>query len=354
MFTEFELVPSACMRAYFEELHFEFTDFQKAALIWNALGKTWKERLEALNELAEITEDHNVRRQIHERTAFEQKKWETFLNNESGRYIYVVEDWEDGESCGYFASYDMAFKYAKRYVEEYKNVCIIKKQLVVQGEEDEMVRSSGKLNPYMGMEDIQPEFISYEGDPVSETALNQNGEITRIDSNELMKEEEDVVDSFRPDRFEHAFIKIPFDMQVGTPVKDLTTGQYYVLTQGKREWDTYLQRIESNGWYVDYSDIQVVVYRLTKNGYWSHEHINPLYLDYDWPPYIQGDDMNNALRGAMEALSDYLRMKDCGKTERADGKMVLERSKEYAETVKKQAPWYKSVQYAKEAEDIFF
>ena len=29
----FELVPSACMRAYFEELHFEFTDFQKATLI---------------------------------------------------------------------------------------------------------------------------------------------------------------------------------------------------------------------------------------------------------------------------------------------------------------------------------
>ena len=26
----FELVPSACMRAYFEELHFEFTDFQRS------------------------------------------------------------------------------------------------------------------------------------------------------------------------------------------------------------------------------------------------------------------------------------------------------------------------------------
>ena len=44
----FELVPSACMRAYFEELHFEFTDFQKATLIWNAPNKSWKERLEAL------------------------------------------------------------------------------------------------------------------------------------------------------------------------------------------------------------------------------------------------------------------------------------------------------------------
>lgn len=94
MFTEFELVPSSCMRAYFEELHFKFTDFQKATLIWNAPGKTWKARLETLNELAEITEDNNVRQQIHERIDFEQKKWGIFLNNDSGRYIYVVEDWD--------------------------------------------------------------------------------------------------------------------------------------------------------------------------------------------------------------------------------------------------------------------
>ncbi len=354
MFTEFELVPSSCMRAYFEELHFKFTDFQKATLIWNAPGKTWRARLETLNELAKITEDNNVRQQIHERIDFEQKKWEIFLNNDSGRYIYVVEDWEKGESRGFFASYDMAFKYADRDLEEYENACIIKKQLIVQGEEDEMVRSSGRNNPYMGMGDIQPEFTSYEGDPVSEVVLDQNGEITRMDSNELRKAEEERVDPFRPDRFEYAFIKIPFDMQVGAPVKDLTTGQYYVLTQGKREWDAYLQRIETNGWYVDYSDIQVIAYRLTKNGYWSHEHINPLYLDYEWPPYIQGDDVNNALRGAMEALGDYLRMKDYGNTEKADGEMTLKKAKEYAETIKKQSPWYKSVQYARKPEDIFF
>mgnify|MGYP007134821670 FL=1 len=83
----FELVPSACMRAYFEELHFEFTDFQKATLIWNAPNKSWKERLEALCELAETTEDANIRQQIHERMSFEQKKGETFLNYDSGRYM---------------------------------------------------------------------------------------------------------------------------------------------------------------------------------------------------------------------------------------------------------------------------
>ena len=39
----FELVPSEYMRAYFKEIGFEFMDFQKATLIWNAYNMTWKE-----------------------------------------------------------------------------------------------------------------------------------------------------------------------------------------------------------------------------------------------------------------------------------------------------------------------
>ena len=246
----FELVPSACMRAYFKELHFEFTDFQKATLIWNAPNKSWKERLEALCELAETTEDANIRQQIHERMSFEQKKGEIFLNNDSGRYMSA--------------------------------------------------------------------------------------------------------DSFRPDRFEFAFMKIPFDMQVGASVKDLATGRYYVLAQGKKEWDVYLQRIEANGWYVDYSDIQVIVYELTETGHWSHMHINPLYLDYEFPPYIEGDEVRNTLRRAMEAFGDYLHYMDCGKPKYADDEMVLRTAREYAETVRKQDCWYRRVQEAKKVEDIMF
>lgn len=221
----FELVPSACMRAYFEELHFEFTDFQKATLIWNAPNKSWKERLEALCELAETTEDANIRQQIHD---------------------------------------------------------------------------------------------------------------------------------FRPDRFEFAFMKIPFDMQVGASVKNLATGRYYVLAQGKKEWDMYIQRIEANGWYVDYSDIQVIVYELTETGHWSHMHINPLYLDYEFPTYIEGDEVRNTLRRAMEAFGDYLHYMDCGKTKYADDEMVLRTAREYAETARKQDCWYRGVQEAKKVEDIMF
>lgn len=47
----FELVPSEWMRKYLKEQGREFSDKEKAALIWNAPNRTLSERLEALDEL---------------------------------------------------------------------------------------------------------------------------------------------------------------------------------------------------------------------------------------------------------------------------------------------------------------
>lgn len=60
----FDLVPSECMRKYYEEIGFTFTDFQKATLIWNAPGKKRQEILEALSELAEVTDEERLKKQI--------------------------------------------------------------------------------------------------------------------------------------------------------------------------------------------------------------------------------------------------------------------------------------------------
>ena len=95
-------------------------------------------------------------------------------------------------------------------------------------------------------------------------------------------------------------------MRIGTPVIDVVTGNYGILAQGKEEWDNYLKRIEEENLYVDYSDVQVSMYELTEHGYWSHQHINPLYLDIELPPYIPNNEERNSLRRAMEALGDYL------------------------------------------------
>ncbi len=33
----------------------------------------------------------------------------------------------------------------------------------------------------------------------------------------------------------------------------------------------------------------MICYKLTESGIWSHEHINPLYLEVEFPTYIEDD-----------------------------------------------------------------
>lgn len=73
----FEIVPSQVMRQFYDEIGFEFTDFQKATLIWNAPGKNRQEILDALKELADETKDSVTRQQILERLAYEEKIYAT-------------------------------------------------------------------------------------------------------------------------------------------------------------------------------------------------------------------------------------------------------------------------------------
>lgn len=88
----FEIVPSQWMKKCFEEIGFAFTDFQKATLIWNAPGRLRQEILDALEELSEETKDETLRRQINERLNYEKRTFKTFIHNQSGKYVYVVED----------------------------------------------------------------------------------------------------------------------------------------------------------------------------------------------------------------------------------------------------------------------
>ena len=108
----FEIVPSQWMKKCFEEIDFAFTDFQKATLIWNAPGRLRQEILDVLEELSEDTRDETLRRQINERLNYEKKTFETFIHNQSGKYVYVIEDLEY-ENGGFFSDYNRALKYVK-------------------------------------------------------------------------------------------------------------------------------------------------------------------------------------------------------------------------------------------------
>lgn len=170
---EFELVPSECMRKYYEEIGFTFTDFQKATLIWNAPERKRQEILEALSELAEVTDDERLKKQIDERLHYEEKVFEKYADNADGKYVYVVAEREENENAGFFANYDRALKYAIKYMQEYNVTCCIQKQLIVGTAEDELVRNPLKVNPNMGLS--TEEYCEYRGVAVASAGFSMDG-----------------------------------------------------------------------------------------------------------------------------------------------------------------------------------
>ena len=92
---------------------------------------------------------------------------------------------------------------------------------------------------------------------------------------------------------------------------------------------------------MDYSDVQVIVYELTKKGYWSHEHVNPLYLEVEFPPDIKDDKKSHKFRAAIEALGDYITFKSKGRSYPAE--LIIKTAKAYAEIYCEKSHWEKIV-----------
>lgn len=113
-----------------------------------------------------------------------------------------------------------------------------------------------------------------------------------------------------------------------------------------------MQKIEDRNLYVDFSDVQVVVYQLTESGYWSHEHMNPMFLELDFPPAKSNDEKWQVMRGAMEALGDYFRYETPNKAN-PNAAYVLQYAKEYAEVCRKKRNCDKGIDEARTVEDIF-
>ncbi len=322
----FELVPSKYMREYFKKVGFKFSDFQKATLIWNARGKTWDEILSALRKLAETTEDAKTRKQVLERINYEEKALDTFKMNPSGKYVFVVEDHDDKYSCGFFADYQLAEKYVRAYAKEYGHRCSIEKQQIIKTPE---------------------EYSGYEGMEVGEVFFNKVGEKTSVWSLELREEKELLED----DRFEDQFIKLPFPLETGSLVKNVVNGTYGVTSHGRKDWNQHFEELEKRGFECDFSDVQVVTYELMEDGCWAHEHINPIYLEPEEPPYIQNDRKNNAFRYGMEMMGEYFRNEENGDTSCKE--KALKATREYVKICRDlKDSWEKTVAEAKTPEEI--
>lgn len=242
-----EFIPSKDVRDYCKSIEHEFSDFEKATIIYNSY-MTEEEKRKALKELAHVTDDENTKTQIYERLEFDAKKIANFKNN-CGEYIYTVVTEEEGEISGYFSAFDLAVEYGRNQKYKFK---------------------IGKYK-IMGKELLISDHL------IGEVNFNEMGKIISLWSKELL-EEEAKFDSDIVQRFESRYIDIPNPFERGDIVRILPNGDVGIVETSRKDWDKYMEMI-TNGVFVDWSDASITVTYLLDDGGICHSHINPFYLE---------------------------------------------------------------------------
>ncbi len=313
-----ELIPSKHVRDYMDEIGYKLSDYEKATLIWNAVGYTHQQIMDSLTEIAKYTDDEETRMQIVQRVQYEEEMLKRFKTNQDNQYVYVVND-DDVIPCGYFRRYETALAYAKKQ----EGSCLIEKQLIVDGDEIPMMEYYEKSNPHLFPDEDPNKCEEYWGAAQGTVFLNEDGEILIIWSREMGDQEHIVEDVSIRERFEDRFVNIPFPptFMKGIPVKHIPSSRYGIIQAGSEIWDKFIDRI-NKGLYVDYSDMCITVQFIGEDGNWCHDHINPIYLEVGMPDFKE----NPELCRAMDSLSEYW----SGKENAEHEEMVIKFSREYA------------------------
>lgn len=343
----FEVVASEWMRNYLKDRR-QFTDWEKAALIWNSPTHTWRERLDSLKELSAITEDETLKGQITERISYEDIAYQLFTDNQSNKYVYVVFD-DRRCACGFFSDYEMARSYGIKYCEDY-DCCryAIEKQLLF-GE-----ATKGKvIPPWTSKHNILKGNIEdesgYNGTENACAHYDKEGNVRLFYSSEMPASDKNKVDPQDRQRFEYRFFKIPFGMKDGTIVKMVETGEYAVLDGGEECWNSYMKKTDANPLYYDYSDIQTIAYAPCDNGHWAHMHVNPMYLEPALPEVEEGDKKEEAYRTALVALSEFFKNETKENNEKA-----IKASRDYADACADFINWSRLVYETEDVKKLLF
>lgn len=308
-------IPSKWMKNYLKMKNRELTDRETATLIWNVPNVYWSERLATLQALERTTSDQLLKTQIQERVSFEIEEFENFKENSQGTFIYVVED-ADREAYGYFSAYEAAYRHLLSCIETYKEYhpeyFEIKKHVVY---DEVKLEEAGED---CGFEDASATFDLQGGMTFFYTCAKCNYAETE------------------QERFEKAFFRIPCGMNYCS-VKLLQDDTYGVVCNTEEKWQAYLEECSNSD--TDYDDLQVIVYCLTENGFWAHEHVNPLYLEPEMPPLAEGDRKSAARIEATEALVRYLQEETAENAEE-----VIRTAQKYAEECNRERTAVRSIQ----------
>lgn len=271
-------IKSKDVRAHIQRTGLQFSDSQIGTLIFHS-GMPYHELHRALKKLAEETADQELRRQIGERIAYDERCWEIFISNDGSFFFEVCVDGDSkdraySETIGHFASVKLALAFM-----EGKNVPFTVKKYQIVGLREPLVKSALRRNPRLCSEKLVQER-PYEGAPVSEFSYNAYGSLVRYWTDEISDEERSSVDDWGNSRFENRFFPLPNPFELGDIVRMAEDPDSLGIVETSREdWAEWMQRVRKRKLPLDYYDSFIRVEFLTKQGTFIHSHIPPIDLE---------------------------------------------------------------------------
>ena len=252
-------IPSTYMNNYLDELHHEFSDFEKATIIYNSHYPK-KEILSDLKSLMEQTADERLKAQIEEHLKYEQKKYETFIIA-GDKIMYDLRVCDDDSP------------YARAYVHDsfYKTMSAAEQAAKNSGEKCEIVKC------YLYSDGETCEDSQYENELAS-IEYDDQGKLMNIWSSEVS----DKVIEDGKDRFEEAYVSFPLPFKRGDIVRHIETGRVGVVAlpkneQERKEWEKHFTQ---NGHIdLDWTSVMINVEFLYNDAAFDHDHVFPFDLE---------------------------------------------------------------------------
>ncbi|GEM_PF-2984852 len=279
-------IPSFTVREYVLEHNWQFTDRQKAVIIYHSILPL-RERIEMLRELAAITENGELKEQITPYLTYIEKALRLFENNDDRRFVYKVvfltEDYNkktgfcepyDDYCEGCFVNLGDAVKYAVEY-NEYEQW----EAVMARGERGPRIFRIKKCMLFDKFDKNENSFYEHS---VSTGWDDINRELIDLLEREVPEEEQ--YEESR-ENFTLVYEDMPNPFELGDIVKYISryrrAVEIQIINTSRKDWEEGCAHIKSTmdraGW--DYSDIMLTTSVFTPNGSFSHTHENPLFLE---------------------------------------------------------------------------
>ena len=217
--TEWELLfPSSAMREAVQASGRQFSDWEKAALLWrwDKRGNPWRQ---ALWDLRHSTEDSTLKSQLTDHLTWEDRAFALFQDNEDRQQVYILSAaWDER----FFAKYEDALREGLK-----------------AGTGFTIARK------YIGVDRYNIDYSKIEGGEerriVARLRFDEKGSPEFFESIEIPKPNE-VRGDAGLDRFENRFVELPYPFAVGDLVWDLRIRDLGIVMSSQEDMEERRRR----------------------------------------------------------------------------------------------------------------